>query len=90
MSHFLDDYVNATSDASKLYNFIQNGTHTSYDQLLRHPALSVRHALGGIDLTIPYGTLDTNQIRAFLKEIFSDGNVNTADITYATFPIFIS
>lgn len=39
--------------------------------------LSARQTLGALDLTIPTDTLDTTQHMIFLKEISSDGNVNT-------------
>ena len=50
-------------------------------------ALSARQAFGAIDLTIPEDSLDTNDIMAFIKEISSDGNVNTVDVIYPVAPI---
>lgn len=39
--------------------------------------LSTRQTFGGLDLTIPGDTMDINDFMVFMKEISSDGNVNT-------------
>ncbi|PWY86923.1 DUF1793-domain-containing protein [Aspergillus heteromorphus CBS 117.55] len=89
VSHFLDDYSDAADEATKLDGLIQQGgesSHgTNYSDIL---ALSVRQVYGGLELTIPSDTLDTTDVRAFIKEISSDGNINTVDVIYAAFPIF--
>jgi hypothetical protein len=46
-------------------------------------AFSLRQAFGGTELS---GT--TSNPYAFLKEISSDGNVNTVDISYPASPLF--
>ncbi|OJJ43220.1 hypothetical protein ASPZODRAFT_146239 [Penicilliopsis zonata CBS 506.65] len=91
VSHFLDDYTDADSDASSLDELIQKAGEESYSaggsnysDIL---ALSVRQVYGGMELTIPDDTLDTSSPRAFIKEISSDGNINTVDVIYATFPL---
>jgi hypothetical protein len=87
--HFLDDYDDANAESVKFDNLIQDtGTSsygTNYSDIL---ALSVRQVYGGIEVTIPNDSLDTSETRAFIKEISSDGNINTVDVIYATFPIF--
>ncbi|KAI4242454.1 MAG: hypothetical protein L6R40_004008 [Gallowayella cf. fulva] len=89
VSHFLDDYSDAASEASALdSNVVSKATSaagTNYSDIV---TLSVRQAFGGADLTIPADTLDTKDLMLFLKEISSDGNVNTVDVIYPTFPIF--
>lgn len=89
VAHFLDDYTDATSEATRLDALVQKGgesSHSSnYSDIL---ALSVRQTFGGIELTVPHDTLDTRDARAFIKEISSNGNINTVDVIYATFPIF--
>lgn len=78
VSHFLDDYSDAASEASALdSNVVSKATSaagTNYSDIV---TLSVRQAFGGADLTIPADTLDTKDLMLFLKEISSDGNVNT-------------
>ncbi|KAL8779313.1 MAG: hypothetical protein Q9213_006993, partial [Squamulea squamosa] len=89
VSHFLDDYTDAASEASALDANIDSkatgAAGTNYSDIV---TLSVRQAYGGTDLTIPAGTLNTDDVMLFLKEISSDGNVNTVDVIYPTFSIF--
>ncbi|KAL8768208.1 MAG: hypothetical protein Q9209_005517 [Squamulea sp. 1 TL-2023] len=93
VSHFLDDYPDAVSEASALDANIDSkatsAAGTNYSDIV---TLSVRQASGGSDLTIPAGTLNTNDVMLFLKEISSNGNINTAsrevDVIYPTFSIF--
>lgn len=88
ISHFLDDYTDAASEATTVDNFIQQkgeSAHSSnYSDIL---ALSLRQTYGGIELTVPSDSLDANEARAFIKEISSNGNINTVDVIYATFPV---
>ncbi|KAF7719040.1 Uncharacterized protein PECH_000222 [Penicillium ucsense] len=90
VSHFLDDYEDANAESVKFDQLIQDtGAYSygnnDYSDIL---ALSVRQVYGGIELTIPSESLDVKEVRAFIKEISSDGNINTVDVIYATFPIF--
>lgn len=89
VSHFLDDYADANAESARLDELVQStGTSSygsNYSDIL---ALSVRQVYGGIEVTIPNDSLDTSNTRAFIKEISSDGNINTVDVIYATFPIF--
>jgi hypothetical protein len=81
LSFFLSDYADAhaeslTSDALLEQKAIA-AAGTNYSDIL---LLTTRQAYGGSDLTIPNDTLDTSDIMVFLKEISSDGNVNTCEI----------
>ncbi|KAL9025930.1 MAG: hypothetical protein Q9196_005323, partial [Gyalolechia fulgens] len=87
--HFLDDYADAEAEASTMDSDIDSkatsAAGANYSDIV---ILSVRQAYGAADLTIPADTLDTSDVTLFLKEISSDGNVNTVDVIYPTFPIF--
>ena len=89
VSYFLDDYSDANEESTKFDSLIQatgiSSYGSNYSDIL---ALSVRQVYGGIEITIPNESLDTSQTRAFIKEISSDGNINTVDVIFATFPIF--
>ena len=49
--------------------------------------LSARQAFGAMAITIPSDTLDTDDVMIFLKEISSNGNVNTMDVILPISPI---
>ncbi|KAL8936572.1 MAG: hypothetical protein Q9216_004857 [Gyalolechia sp. 2 TL-2023] len=89
VNHFLDDYAEAEAEASAMDSDIDSratsAAGANYSDIV---TLSVRQAYGAADLTIPADTLDPNDVTLFLKEISSDGNVNTVDVIYPTFPIF--
>ena len=88
-NHFLDDYPAAALESqlidSKLDSAAVEAAGTNYSDIL---TLSTRQAWGGIDVTIPNDSLDTDDTLVFMKEISSDGNVNTIDVIYPAFPIF--
>lgn len=85
---FLADYADAYTESLSFDALIQNAGEASsgsnYSDIL---ALSVRQTFGGFDLTIPADTLSTTNPYAFIKEISSDGNMNTIDVIYPTFPL---
>lgn len=86
---FLDDHPAAEVESHSLDSSLEIAAiaagGTNYSDIL---ALSTRQAWGAIDVTIPDDTLDTNDILVFMKEISTDGNVNTVDVIYPAFPIF--
>lgn len=87
--YFLDDYAAANTESltfdSQLESRASASAGTNYSDVL---ALSTRQAYGATDLTIPADTLDTSNVMVFMKEISSDGNVNTIDVIFPAFPIF--
>lgn len=89
VGHFLDDYAAAATESKSIDSTLENravkAAGTNYSDIV---ALSTRQAWGAIEVTIPNDTLDTNDILVFMKEISSDGNVNTIDVIYPAFPIF--
>ena len=86
---FLADHDPALTAATALETQIQNdataavgggSVGTDYAALC---ALALRQAVGGTELVNRNGAP-----WAFLKEISSDGNVSTIDVTYPAFPVF--
>lgn len=89
VNHFLNDYPAAALESQSIDSRLEcaavKAAGTNYSDILK---LSTRQAWGAIDVTIPNDTLDTDDILVFMKEISSDGNVNTIDVIYPAFPIF--
>ena len=89
VSYFLDDFQDAQNESLTVDSMIaRKATEvagTNYSDIV---TLSLRQAYGGIDLVIPNDTLDSNATMAFIKEISSDGNVNTVDVIMPAFPLY--
>jgi hypothetical protein len=81
ISFFFDDYASAYSESltydTLLMQYSVAAAGTNYSDII---ALTPRQAYGGTELTIPNNTLDTSNAMVFLKEISSDGNVNTCEL----------
>ncbi|RAL60623.1 hypothetical protein DID88_009941 [Monilinia fructigena] len=88
LEHFFGDYEYALAESqtidSELSAAATQVAGTNYSDIT---TLSLRQVFGGIDLVIPNATLDTSDVLAFVKEISSDGNVNTLDVIMPLFPI---
>jgi hypothetical protein len=82
LSFFFDDYADAYSESLASDALLEQkavaAAGTNYSDIL---LLTTRQAYGGTDLTISNDTLDTTDIMVFLKEISSDGNVNTCEFS---------
>ncbi|KAL1630319.1 hypothetical protein SLS56_004991 [Neofusicoccum ribis] len=50
--------------------------------------LSVRQVFGAMDITVPSDSLDTSKTNAWMKEISSNGDIQTLDIIYPAAPLF--
>ncbi len=89
VSHFLDDYADAQTESqsmdTSLASKASSSAGTNYSDIV---TLSARQVYGALDLTIPNDSLDTNDTMVFIKEISSDGNVNTVDVIYPAYPAF--
>ena len=74
----MNDYATAETQAnemdSNLHDKVVIAAGQNYADIV---ALSTRQTFGAMDLTIPSDTLDTDDFMVFMKEISSDGNVNT-------------
>ena len=89
VDHFLDDYDAASSDSQALDAAIEGAANTAgganYSDIV---TLSVRQAYASCDFSIVDDSKDTSDPLIFVKEISSDGNVNTVDVLYPLHPIF--
>jgi len=89
VAYFLDDLYAAEVESLALdVDLSDKATNvggTNYSDIV---ALSLRQAYAATDLTIPNATLNTSNPLAFIKEISSDGNVNTVDVIFPAFPIY--
>jgi hypothetical protein len=83
VSYFFDDYAAANAESlamdSELEQKAVAAAGTNYSDIL---SLTARQVFGGTDLTIPGDSLDTSDVMVFLKEISSDGNVNTCELLF--------
>ncbi|KAK4951597.1 hypothetical protein LTR10_010574 [Elasticomyces elasticus] len=88
-THVLHDYADADAEARKFDADVAakatSVAGANYSDII---TLSVRQAFGAMDLTISGDKLDTKDPLAFVKEISSDGNVNTIDVIYPMAPMF--
>ncbi|KUJ23207.1 DUF1793-domain-containing protein [Mollisia scopiformis] len=88
-SYFLNDLSAAEEESLRLdSDVVSKSTATAGSNYSDIVSLSMRQAYGGIDLVIPANTTNTSQVLAFIKEISSDGNVNTLDVIFPAFPIY--
>ncbi|RAK98793.1 DUF1793-domain-containing protein [Aspergillus ibericus CBS 121593] len=89
VSHFLKDYPAAHRESWALDMEMKIQANKAggkrYADIV---TLSARQAYGGIEVTIPNDTLDTTDVLAFIKELSSDGNLNTVDVIMPAFPLY--
>ncbi|HVV25271.1 MAG TPA: DUF5127 domain-containing protein, partial [Pseudonocardiaceae bacterium] len=79
------DYPSAVRRATALDGTVDRDARAAGgDRYAALCALSVRQAFGGTELVVKDG-----EPWAFLKEISSDGNVSTVDVTYPGMPVFL-
>ncbi|GES64383.1 DUF1793-domain-containing protein [Aspergillus terreus] len=87
--YFLDDYPQALAESLILDAEMSIRAKVAAGQKYADiVTLSARQAYGGIDLTIPNDSLDTTDVLAFIKELSSNGNLNTVDVIMPAFPIY--
>ena len=89
VSHFLEDYPDAYRESQILDREMRlQAEDAGGEKYADIVTLSARQAYGGIEVTIPNDTLNTTDVLAFIKELSSDGNINTVDVIMPAFPIY--
>lgn len=89
LSHFLDDYTDALVESRDVdATMVTHAKAAAGQKYADIVTLSTRQAYGGIDVTIPEDTKDTDDVLAFVKELSSNGNLNTVDVIMPAFPIY--
>ncbi|KAJ3987661.1 hypothetical protein F5890DRAFT_1551238 [Lentinula detonsa] len=91
MTAFLLDYSSALSRAESLDKKLQTAAGSISSDYADIVALSMRQTFGATELTISGspGAWNTDDVLMFIKEISSDGNINTVDIIMPAWPAFM-
>ncbi|KAG2056314.1 DUF1793-domain-containing protein [Suillus hirtellus] len=92
ISDFVGDYFAALGRAQAFDRKVQSDASAISSNYAAVVALSVRQAFGALEFTLSKksdGSWNADDILIFLKEISSDGNVNTVDVMMPAWPIFL-
>ncbi|KAI0052985.1 DUF1793-domain-containing protein [Auriscalpium vulgare] len=92
ISSFIADYGNALTRAQQFDSNIHSAASKISSDYADIVYLSVRQTLGATELTVskaPTGQWNTSDVLMFMKEISSDGNVNTVDVVFPSWPAFL-
>ncbi|EIW76463.1 DUF1793-domain-containing protein [Coniophora puteana RWD-64-598 SS2] len=92
ISDFIGSYSTALSAANTFDNKVKNDASAISNNYYAVVALSIRQAIGATEITVSKnsdGTWNTNDVLMFMKEISSDGNVNTVDVIMPAWPVLL-
>ncbi|KAI0736382.1 hypothetical protein C8Q72DRAFT_909206 [Fomitopsis betulina] len=92
LSSFLGDYENALVRATAFDAQVKSDASSISSDYADWVALAIRQAFGAIEFTLSKdsaGNYNTSDILVFMKEISSDGNVNTVDVIFPAWSIFL-
>ncbi|KAJ6539482.1 DUF1793-domain-containing protein [Mycena capillaripes] len=92
ISSFLGDFSAALSRANTFDAQVQSDASKISADYAAVVALSIRQAFAATELTLSKtssGAFNTTDVILFMKEISSDGNVNTVDVIFPAWPIFL-
>lgn len=92
VSSFLGDFTAALSRAKTFDGQVQTDASKISADYASVVALSIRQAFAATELTLSKtstGAFNMSDIILFMKEISSDGNVNTVDVIFPAWPIFL-
>ncbi|KIY49337.1 DUF1793-domain-containing protein [Fistulina hepatica ATCC 64428] len=90
VSFFLNDYSDALQRAQALDEQAQSDASQYGDNYAGIVVMSIRQALGAMEITRKSGnSFDTDDVLLFMKEISSDGDVNTVDVIFPAWPVLL-
>ncbi|KII95062.1 hypothetical protein PLICRDRAFT_48031 [Plicaturopsis crispa FD-325 SS-3] len=92
ISAFLGDWQNALSTANAFDKKVNGDASAISNNYASIVALSLRQVFGAIEITISKessGGWNTSDVLVSMKEISSDGNVNTVDVIFPAWPAFL-
>ncbi|KZV92933.1 DUF1793-domain-containing protein [Exidia glandulosa HHB12029] len=92
ISFFLADWVNAMGVAHNLDARVDTEAGKISKDYASLVKLSIRQALATFEVTLGKnadGSVNTNDVLAFMKEISSNGNMNTIDVIFPFWPIVL-
>ncbi|KAN0093261.1 protein of unknown function (DUF1793) domain containing protein [Tylopilus felleus] len=89
---FIEDYPDALLRAQVFDQKVERDASAISSNYAGVVQLSIRQAFGAMELTISKnadGSWNTSDVLMFLKEISSDGNVNTVDVIMPAWPVLL-
>ncbi|KAJ6539468.1 hypothetical protein B0H19DRAFT_960516 [Mycena capillaripes] len=92
ITSFLGEYTDALARNSKFDSQVQSDAMAINADYAAIVALSIRQTLGATEITISRnsdGSFNTSDVLLFMKEISSDGNVNTVDVIFPAYPLLL-
>ncbi|KAG6833882.1 hypothetical protein H0H87_007893 [Tephrocybe sp. NHM501043] len=92
ISSFLGDYSAALSRANAFDSKVNSDARKISTDYASIVDLSIRQSIGSTEITITKnsdGTWNTSDIIVFMKEISSDGNINTVDVIFPAWPVLM-
>ncbi|CDO71295.1 hypothetical protein BN946_scf184908.g52 [Trametes cinnabarina] len=92
ISTFLNDYANALARANAFDSKVNADATKVLADYASIVALSIRQGFGATEITVSRtnsGGFNTSDVLTFMKEISSDGNVNTVDVIFPAWPLFL-
>lgn len=92
ISSFLGDFSAALSRAKTFDAQVQKDASAISADYASIVALSIRQGFGATEITVSKdssGKFNTSDVMMFMKEISSDGNVNTVDVIFPSWPLFL-
>ncbi|KAF7352678.1 MPN domain-containing protein [Mycena venus] len=92
ITSFMGEYGDALARNEKFDTQVQNDATAISADYAAIVALSIRQTLGATEITISRnadGSFNTTDVLVFMKEISSDGNVNTVDVIFPAYPLLL-